>query len=157
MKAHTRLVIGSFALLVVGLVAASLLIAGSSSAQEDKQPKEVEKVETVREIVSDGELPEGWVPFPFEAALRDMIDDGRLNYEEVDQIMAILAQHTGAVSFESSSSENGQPKDVEVLVDIKIEVDGGDLSQAYQQTLDQAVAAGLLTADEAAEVLAKVE
>lgn len=157
MKARTRLVIGSFALLVVGLVAASLLIAGSSSAQEDKRPKEVEKVETVREIVSDGQLPEGWVPFPFEAALRDMIGDGRLNYEEVDQIMAILAQHTGAVSYESSSSENGQPKDVEVLVDIKIEVDGGDLSQAFQQTLDQAVAEGLLTADEAAEVLAKVE
>ena len=155
MKPRLRLVIGSFAFLVVGLAAVSLLIAGNGRAQEADQPVKEKHVETVREIISEGELPEGWVPFPFEAALRDMIDDGRLTQEDVDQIMSDLAERTDAITVERSGGGD-QSDEVEVLVEIKIVDDGRDMSDLFQQTLDQAVADGLLTSEDAAEVMQKV-
>ncbi|MDX1417481.1 MAG: hypothetical protein R3293_24970 [Candidatus Promineifilaceae bacterium] len=165
MKAQTRMITGSFAILIAGIAAVSLVMAGSGRAQtsqpaqtqQSEEPQQVKKVETVREIIMEGEPPEEWVAFPFEAALGDLVDDDRLTVEEKDRIMAILSEKSDAVTYESSTSGDDLEQDVEVLVEIKIDDDGRDFTTAFEQTLDQVVAENLLTAEEAAAILANLE
>lgn len=149
MKEKSRFVIGSMAILVVGLVALSLLIAGSSLAQGESSTNAV----PVHESLIESGMPLGWEPFPFESGLRELVDQGRISQEELDQIMTELAQRTGAVTLEASQSADG----VE-MIEIKINDDGSaNLRGPMSETLDAAVANRLLSPEEAAAILERVD
>lgn len=148
MKTQSRFVIGSMAILIVGLVALSLLIAGSSLAQGSAGPG----VKPVLESIIKDDAPQGWDPFPFEAGLRELVDQGLLTQDEMDQIMADLAQRSEGVTVEKSQDGQGAE-----LVEIIINDDGSvGLWGPMTEALDAAVTKGLISEQEAAAVLERV-
>ncbi|MEZ4518948.1 MAG: hypothetical protein R3C44_19720 [Chloroflexota bacterium] len=154
-------------ILLVGLLGAGFMLAGRALAQAEPtdepttttdEPMVHELVERVisggDSIVISGQAGIGF-GFPFETALRKLATEGVITNEDVDSIMEDLSAQTDAVTFSSSTSPDGQMK--EITVDVDIRSDDETLRPAMEQALDNAVANGLLTAEQAAAVLAEVD
>ncbi len=148
--------------LLLALLAGGLAMAGRALAQSDTpQPQEPIEVthDTVERISAEGtfiisaETEGGW-GFPFEVALRKLAAEGAIAVSTVDSIMDDLSGMTDAVDYQSSTTADGL---TEVLIDITIDSSDDTLRPAQEQALDNAVAAGLLTAEQAAGVLAEVD
>ncbi len=147
---------------LLALLAGGLALAGRALAQSDtpppQEPVEVTR-DTVERIVADGTFvfsagTEGGWGFPFEVALRKLAAEGAIALSAVDSIMDDLSGLTDAVDYQSSTTPDGL---TEVLIDVTIDSGDATVRPAMEQALDNAVAAGLLTADQAAGVLAQVD
>jgi hypothetical protein len=163
MKTKRTVLLGVVVLALAALAVAAygLAAVGPALAQDDTPPAQEddggESGERVieREVVAvNGDVSVG-LGFPFEQALRQLVGAGTLTHEDVDAIMADLSALTDAVDYQSSTSPDGNEHQVEIT--ITIAGDDGALRDAMAQALDNAVAAGLLTTEEAADVQAQVD
>lgn len=147
------------ALVLMGLLGAGLLVVGRALAQDTPQQQPVVRELIERVVAGDvitlsGEANIGF-GFPFEQSLRKLAAEGALTHADVDGIMTDLASQTDAVTFSSTTSPDGQTK--EVLIDVDIRSDDTTLRPAMEQALSNAVANGVLTAEQAAMVLTEVD
>lgn len=148
---------------LLALLAAGLALAGRALAQTDTPPPNDGQIEithdSIERTTGDGTLIyseelEGGFGFPFERTLRRLAAEGTIALSTVDSIMSDLSGLTDAVDYQSTTSAEGV---TEVKIDVTISSADDTLRPAMEQALGNAVAAGLLTADQAAAVLAEVD
>lgn len=157
MKSNRMLTVALAGLAVIGLAVFGL-VAGRTLAQ-DEDPPAVEAGQQAGQVIEREfiaiETDGGGAGFPFERALRGLIRDGGLTQAGVDSIMADLSNLSDAVDYQATTSPDGNEHQVEIK--ITIEGDDASLRPAMEQALNNAVTAGLLTAEQAAAVLAEVD
>jgi polyhydroxyalkanoate synthesis regulator phasin len=162
MKTKVLIFAGVAGLIAVALFAAGMFTGNSLAQDAGEQPETeadqaavFEEDVVVKEIEIEGG-PGASVGFPFESALRKMVEDGELSHEDVDAVMSDLSELTDAVNYESSTTADGSEK--QVMVDVTIRSDEQDaLREAMEKALDQAISDGRLTAEQADAVLAEVD